>query len=261
MVLHFHKYQGTGNDFILVDDRDRVFPSEDENLVKFLCDRHFGIGADGLILVQAVDDYPFYMDYFNSDGKRSTMCGNGGRCTVQFAHSLGIVDETVTFLAVDGPHQAQLTRFGVNLQMTEPTGFEKLGGNDYFVNTGSPHLVRMIPTGNILDLDVYKEGRLVRYSTRWHRQGVNVNFVRKVDENEYFVRTYERGVEDETLSCGTGVTAAAVIHAELGGSIAGPVLIHTRGGDLRLHLKKGQNPWLEGPATFVFEGKINLPNA
>lgn len=261
MDLIFHKYQGTGNDFIMIDDRDRHFPSEDEAFVKHLCDRHFGIGADGLILVQNIDDYAFYMDYFNSDGKRSSMCGNGGRCTVQFAQTLGIIQDKVIFLAVDGPHEAMLTDYGVKLQMIEPENFEKLGGTDYFVNTGSPHMVRMVQTGDIKELDVFKEGRLIRYSTRWHRQGVNVNFVRKQGENEYFVRTYERGVENETLSCGTGVTAAAVVHAQLGGSVKDPVLVHTLGGDLRLHLDQGKGPWLEGPATFVFEGKITLPDA
>ena len=261
MYLTFHKYQGTGNDFIMVDDRDRKFPSEDETWIKQLCDRHFGIGADGLILIQNTEDQAFYMDYFNSDGKRSTMCGNGGRCTVQFAHTLGIIGDQTTFLAIDGEHDAAITAHGVKLQMMEPEGFEKLGGNDYYVNTGSPHLVRHIVHGEIMDLDVFKEGRLVRYSPRWHRQGINVNFVKKLGDSQYFVRTYERGVENETLSCGTGVTAAAVVHAKLGGNTDEPIEIKTIGGDLRVHLNNGSRPWLEGPATFVFEGKLPLPNA
>lgn len=258
-MFNFHKYQGTGNDFILIDDRERKFPSEDEEVIAKLCDRHFGIGADGLILLQKDEETAFYMDYFNSDGRRSSMCGNGGRCLVHFAHSLGIFEKSTEFMAVDGTHKAEITEMGVKLQMVESTEFEKLGGSDYFINTGSPHFVRILDEP-IDELNVYKEGRLIRYSPRWHRQGTNVNFVFEDEDGTLFVRTYERGVEDETLSCGTGVTAAAEVFGKLNPGEDKPTAIRTLGGNIQVHVGKGKRPWLEGPATSVFKGSIEIPH-
>lgn len=252
--MKFFKYHGTGNDFILVDNRSGAFTRTDEASVAALCHRRFGIGADGLILLAQASGYDFQMDYFNSDGRRSSMCGNGGRCITHFAMKIGLVKDQARFLAVDGPHEAHATDRGIRLKMGSPSPVTN-AGNDYVVNTGSPHFVRFVKEG-IESLDVKKEGAAIRYSTPYADSGINVNFARPLPDGSLRVRTYERGVEDETWSCGTGVTAVAVVHAHLNPAISSPVSLHTPGGPLWVHFAPSGEWWLEGAAVCVFEGEI-----
>jgi diaminopimelate epimerase len=253
----FFKYQGTGNDFILFDDREHSFNETDEALIARLCDRRFGIGADGLILLRNEAGYDFRMVYINSDGKPSSMCGNGGRCISRFASDIGAVEKNdVHFLAVDGPHEAIIGKKTVKLKMSDVSNVER-GNGFYYLDTGSPHYIRFDNAVNMLD--VFNEGKKIRYNERFAKEGTNVNFV-EPKENAIFVRTYERGVEDETLSCGTGVTASALAAALEGIGSQDKCAVHTRGGDLVVHYKREENRftniWLEGPATFVFKGEI-----
>lgn len=261
MKLHFYKYQGTGNDFIMVDNRSLALPRHNTQLYRRLCDRRFGIGADGFIMVQNKDGYDFEMVYFNSDGNESSMCGNGGRCITMFAKQLGIIENKTTFLAVDGPHEATIEANGwVSLKMGNVPGIENIGG-DCWLNTGSPHYVRFIDDVN--NLAIVDEARKVRYNERFKEKGTNVNFVQRNGEI-LAVRTYERGVEDETLSCGTGVTAVALAanaHIPEGKGIVQK--ISTPGGQLQVKFDKNpggsfENIWLQGPAQFVFEGSVEV---
>ncbi len=259
MTLQFYKYQGTGNDFILADNRNGNFPT-DSTLVEHLCHRRFGIGADGLILLENEPGYDFKMVYFNSDGNRSSMCGNGGRCIVSFAAFLGISGKICRFMAVDGEHLASVDGETVSLKMIDVTSVEK-GDGYYFLNTGSPHYVKVV--NDIESLDVHKEGKEIRYSDRFRQDGTNVNFIKGYDTH-VFVRTYERGVEDETFSCGTGVTAAGIV-ASLTGLVSSESECHvkTLGGNLKVSFKKISDSefkdiWLTGPAVQVFKGEINV---
>jgi len=261
MILNFYKYEGAGNDFILLDDRDSSFPVIHNDLVKKLCDRKFGIGADGLLLLRSHPGYDFNMVYYNSDGRESTMCGNGGRCIAAFANKLGVVQRKAKFMAIDGEHIAEVMDDNyVKLKMMDVANIES-GRGYYYLNTGSPHYVTF--TSAVNELDVCKEGRAIRYNERFHDKGTNVNFVQ--DFGEYlFVRTYERGVENETLACGTGVVAA-VISAYLNrgdDKISFTLPVKVMGGSLQVSLDKTRdsftNIWLEGPATFVFKGNIEL---
>jgi diaminopimelate epimerase len=259
MKLSFHKYHGTGNDFILVDNREKVLQGHEFDYFADLCHRRFGIGADGVILLNEHPEYDFEMDYFNSDGRRSSMCGNGGRCIVRFAHDLGMTGEQVRFIAIDGPHEAVLTEMGVKLKMGMPHGFSQLQGGDHWIDTGSPHYVRFLDEP-VEQLDVFAEGRRIRNSEPYREAGTNVNFA-NLRDGTLHVRTYERGVEDETWSCGTGVTAVAEVHARLHQIASEAVPIRTPGGQLRVHIAEGQAPWLEGPAQFVFSGTIEAPTS
>lgn len=256
MAISFYKYQGTGNDFVMVDNRKLAFPANDEAFVKHLCDRRTGIGADGLILLQDHPDYDFEMVYFNADGRLGSMCGNGARCTVRFARALGVIEDVACFLAADGEHQASVERDLIQLKMNDVKNVERIG-EDYFLNTGSPHYVRFVD--DVENLDVYEEGRAIRYNDRFKAAGTNVNFVQRLSDNEIFVRTYERGVEDETLSCGTGVTAAALV-AGLEG-MKSPVKVKTLGGNLEVafeHDSEGfKYIYLIGPTKQVFTGVIS----
>jgi len=210
MKIPFYKYQGTGNDFVMIDQRAQQYITKsDIELINRLCDRKFGVGADGLILLQLKDGYDFEMIYFNADGNESTMCGNGGRCITAFARYLGVVENECRFLAIDGPHDAKVDEAAwVELKMLDVPKIEI--GEDYFVmNTGSPHYVIFVE--DIDDIDVVDNGQAIRYSKRFRKEGINVNFVERTQDG-ILVATYERGVEDETLSCGTGVTAAAISH-------------------------------------------------
>jgi diaminopimelate epimerase len=260
MKIQFHKYQGTGNDFILIDNRELLFPKNRTKLIHKLCDRRFGIGADGLILLQNKSGFDFEMMYYNSDGKEGSMCGNGGRCTVAFAKKLGLIDDKTNFTAVDGAHEAIVKNETVSLKMSNVNGIEKIG-KDYFLNTGSPHYVRYV--SNISTLDVVKEGRKVRTNERFNKQGTNVNFVEQ-KEGVLQVRTYERGVEDETLSCGTGVTAVALIAAyKKSKSNAKQFSIKTLGGKLKVAFYQNSmnaftDIWLIGPAELVFSGEYSI---
>ena len=253
MTLHFHKYQGTGNDFVVIDNRDNHFDRKNNELVAKLCDRRFGVGADGLMLLQSHIDYDFEMVYYNADGFEGSMCGNGGRCLVQFAHDLGVIREKTTFIAVDGEHEAFLKEGLVHLKMIPVTEIENNSDFDY-MNTGSPHYVEYV---NDLEIfDVFNEGKKVRYNERFNTVGTNVNFVQETGNNSLRVRTYERGVEDETLSCGTGVTACA-LSASLKGYTS-PIQLTVQGGQLAVSFERTANGYdnifLIGPAMKVFEG-------
>lgn len=254
MQIEFYKYQGTGNDFILVDNRQPVFPKKDTKLVAALCDRRFGIGADGLILLENDSSTDFYMRYYNSDGNPGSMCGNGGRCIVAFARQLGIIGESASFMAVDGPHQAFIDNNEVSLHMKDVAEI-KQKPNYLFLDTGSPHHVQLV--NNLADLDVREEGARLRYGV-YGKTGSNINFVEPKDDNVFEVRTYERGVEDETLSCGTGVTAVALAMHFLGKTLNNTVRINTRGGALLVTFEAMdagyRNIYLQGPATSVFKG-------
>ncbi len=260
--IPFHKYQGAGNDFILIDNRGdtpRII-REDTALIRQMCDRHFGIGADGLMLLQNAEGYDFEMVYFNSDGRESTLCGNGGRCIADFAQQQGIFQYDCSFLAVDGPHRAILPRQGyVELQMADVTEVEALYGN-YVIQTGSPHFVQFVD--NLVAVDVTAEGRAIRYSERFFEEGINVNFVEVLSDG-IRVATYERGVEGETLSCGTGVTASAIAYAvehDLVGNNS--IRVETKGGILEVRFDAAQrnftNIWLCGSAKKVFVGFFPL---
>jgi diaminopimelate epimerase len=259
MTITFNKYQGAGNDFIIIDNRSGNFNPSDSKLINRLCDRRFGIGADGLILISSKPDADFEMKYFNSDGKIGSMCGNGGRCTAHFTLKHGIAGKKQRFLAFDGIHEAEVNKDIVRLQMADVNEYKIIGEN-YFINTGSPHYV--VFTSGIDKIDVNQEGKKLRWSPAFAPGGTNVNFVETYDKGLY-IRTFERGVEEETLACGTGVTASAIASVLKGHFGTGPVNVRARGGDLKveLEIKKEQvtNIWLTGPATFVFEGKIK-PN-
>ncbi len=254
--LEFYKYQGTGNDFVMIDNRDLEFPKNKE-IIENLCDRRFGIGGDGLILLENDDKADFKMVYYNSDGKESTMCGNGGRCIVAFAHFLDIFENKCIFNAIDGIHEAEIINGIVKLKMIDVDRISK-DGNDFVLNTGSPHYVKYVE--NLESFEVYQEGYKIRNSTNYVSEGINVNFVEQENENKIFVRTYERGVEDETFSCGTGVTAAALTF--LKDKNLQSVDVKVLGGNLKVYAEKDgnnfKNIWLEGPAKQVFKGKIAI---
>ena len=255
MKIKFYKYQGAGNDFVMIDNRENLFDKNNNNLIKKLCDRRFGIGADGLILLEKSNKYDFKMYYYNADGNESTMCGNGGRCIVAFAKKLNLIKNKATFKAIDGIHYAEIIRDLVNLQMIDVEFI--LENNDYlFLNTGSPHHVTF--QDNIDKLNVKEEGRKIRYGKPYFKEGTNVNFVEQIDDNVFKVRTYERGVEDETLACGTGVTAVAIAAYQANKTISNHVFLNTLGGMLEVSFEKDEYEYskvfLKGPATFVFEG-------
>lgn len=258
MEVDFYKYQGTGNDFIMIDNRKGYFPKDNVDLVKFLCDRKFGIGADGLILLEDSSEVDFEMVYYNSDGNPSSMCGNGGRCLVAFANFLGVIQDSCTFKAVDGLHQAKIKGSIVSLAMTEVEKIDNFGTHS-FLNTGSPHHVQLV--NQLKDLDVKVEGAKLRYG-KYGNSGSNINFVQPIEGNAFFVRTYERGVEDETLSCGTGVTAVALAMHDKGMIDAEEVQLKTPGGDLKVSFIKSDSGYhsifLVGPATQVFKGTITV---
>lgn len=264
MTFQFFKYQGTGNDFIVADNRDGRYSGLTTDQIRRLCDRRFGVGADGLMLLGTHEGYDFEMTYFNADGRAGTMCGNGGRCIVKFAYQLGIHREKYHFLAVDGPHDAEIDTDGtVSLRMKDVDRIQKVHG-DFVLNTGSPHYIKLV--NDVMDLDVYKKGRDIRYSKDYEEEGINVNFVEQLEDVDHIlVRTYERGVEDETYSCGTGVTAAALVcyHNENGFN---DVAVKTLGGNLsveydRLEEDKYTNIWLCGPAQLVYEGEVVIENS
>jgi diaminopimelate epimerase len=260
MQINFYKYQGTGNDFVILDNRTGAYSSLTRQQVHAICKRRFGVGADGLMMLNAHAAFDFEMKYFNADGGESSMCGNGGRCLVKFAFDRGIIKTQYRFLAVDGPHEASVDLDGlVSLKMMDVSGMQQQSGN-YVLNTGSPHFVQF--SNNVMAEDVFKRGREIRNSPQFAAEGINVNFVEQADDSYRIkVRTYERGVEDETFSCGTGVTAAALVcfHNDNGFN---RVEIDTLGGRLSVDYDKVgdsfQNIWLTGPAEQVFEGSIQL---
>jgi diaminopimelate epimerase len=253
----FYKYQGTGNDFVMIDNRQQTFDKNNTKHIAFLCDRRFGIGADGLILLENHAEYDFRMVYYNADGNESSMCGNGGRCLVAFAKQLGVISNKAIFEAIDGLHHATIEGDLVQLQMVDVKTIEKQ--NDHvFLNTGSPHHVQF--EDDIQDFDIKTKGSKIRYGAPYNEEGTNVNFVKKLTDDTFRVRTYERGVENETLSCGTGVTAVAIAMYAIGNTKSKLVNLNVEGGKLKVSFDESNgvynNVWLIGPAKFVFEGTI-----
>ncbi|HXH20317.1 MAG TPA: diaminopimelate epimerase [Chitinophagales bacterium] len=259
--MEFHKYHGNGNDFILIDNRKGI-ANLSSGKIAALCHRRFGVGADGLILLNKNSGFDFEMKYYNSDGNESTMCGNGGRCIIKFSRELGIIDERARFLAIDGPHEGIIEKNGmVMLKMNDVNSYQT-AGDDFIINTGSPHYVKFVK--NVDKVNVFAEGKRIRYQREFAKEGINVNFVEAVDL-KFKVRTYERGVEDETLSCGTGVVAAALIGSMKLGKKEKKQTIHldTPGGKFQVTFEKKNdtaftNIWLTGGAEFVFKGEIQI---
>ncbi|MGB0933633.1 MAG: diaminopimelate epimerase [Lishizhenia sp.] len=254
MKLEFHKYQGTGNDFVLIDNRKHQLRLSKKQ-IETLTDRRFGIGADGLILIENHAELDFEMIYYNSDGSRS-FCGNGARCAVRFSSFLGICKKEARFLAVDGEHQAKITKSAISIQMS-PVDTVEMDGSAFVVDTGSPHFIEFVK--DINTSDIVEKGRAVRYSDKYKKDGINVNLVQ---EDTLEMRTYERGVEAETLSCGTGATAVALAYAEkhdLNGLVA--LDIKVRGGFLQVAFNREESfkdIFLKGPAEKVFSGVYDL---
>ncbi|MES2544443.1 MAG: diaminopimelate epimerase [Bacteroidota bacterium] len=272
MDITFYKYQGTGNDFVMIDNRQGFFPKNNIELIAHLCDRRFGIGGDGLILLEN-DVIPstviakneaiaiatdFRMVYYNSDGNPSSMCGNGGRCLVAFAKKLEVIKNEATFMATDGLHYATIDENGiVSLQMIDVDAI-KITPEFSFLDTGSPHHVQLVE--DVKNVDVKTRGAFIRYSDMYGNAGSNVNFVTQKEADRFAVRTYERGVEDETLSCGTGVTAVAIAMRKTGKTNSDSIQLDVEGGKLTVSFTykedKFTNVFLKGPAEFVFEGTI-----
>ncbi len=259
MQLDFFKYHGTGNDFIILDNREQKYNELTPLQVEFLCHRKFGIGADGVMMLNKRSGYDFEMKYHNSDGAEGSMCGNGARCLVKFAYDIGMHKNVYRFIAIDGDHEAELENSVIKLKMKDVSNVE-FRNNAFVLNTGSPHLVKLVP--DVLELDVVENGREIRYSKEFNKEGINVNFVETLEVDEIYVRTYERGVEDETMSCGTGVVASAIIsaHNEIGFN---RVEVRTPGGKLSVEYDKlGEhkfvNIWLSGPAIRVYKGQIDI---
>jgi diaminopimelate epimerase len=256
-TIHFHKYQATGNDFVIIDNRRAGLNFTTDQITK-ICHPKFGIGADGLILIENHPTFNFHLEYFNSDGSKS-LCGNGCRAAVQFASQLGLVNGKATFNAFDGEHAAEILPSGeIRLKMMDVKEVKTLDG-DYFIHTGSPHYIRFVTS--VEGYPVFEEGRKIRYDKQFQPGGTNVNFVELQTNNTLFVRTYERGVENETLSCGTGITAAALAASLKGYS--SPVKINALGGELAVEFKTGQSGtfqeiYLIGPAKLVFKGQLDL---
>lgn len=259
MQINFSKYQGTGNDFILIDNRKGDILLTNKQVAKF-CNRRFGIGADGLMLVEMEPGYDFKMVYYNSDGNQSTMCGNGGRCITKFVHDIGVHLDKYTFLAVDGLHESWIDdKQTVYLKMKDVFDVEHHNGHDV-LDTGSPHFVKHVQDLN--NVNVAQEGKQIRHLEKYKKQGINVNFVEILSSDRIFVRTYERGVEDETYSCGTGVTAAAIVNAHNDNGF-NHIDVQTIGGKLFVEFEKiddehFENIWLCGPAIKVFDGILNV---
>ncbi|WP_299064149.1 diaminopimelate epimerase [uncultured Polaribacter sp.] len=252
MNIEFYKYQGTGNDFVMIDNRAKKFPKENIAIISKLCDRHFGVGADGVILIENDDTFDFKMIYFNADGSQ-TFCGNGGRCAVAFAKQLNMIASKTNFIAVDGQHLAEIKDGIVSLKMIDVDEIE-VKENAVFAYTGTQHHVELVD-----DLDtfpVFEKGKEIRYS--YSNPGSNVNFVQQINNSTFRVRTYEKGVENETLACGTGVTAVAIAMHKTNKTSDNLIYLPVEGGNLEVSFteKNGAytNVFLKGPATFVFKG-------
>jgi len=256
MHLTFHKYQATGNDFIIIDNRKYIFPKQKSTLIAKLCDRKFGIGADGVILIEQAVKANFEMVYYNPDGSQS-FCGNGSRAAVKFAQSLGMINGSGTFVASDGVHETNLSGELIQIKMADVQNGRKVL-NGTFIDTGSPHYIEFV--NKVDKLDIVNEGKKLRYAEEFEPNGSNINFVEILEHGKIKVRTYERGVENETLSCGTGVTASALAAVDAG--LGDDFKINTRGGELHVWLSATEsgyaNIWLEGPAKQVFAGEISI---
>ena len=259
MKIKFQKYQGTGNDFIIIDNKSLDFPIQNSSLINRLCNRKFGIGSDGLIIINPSENTDFEMLYFNSDGKLGSMCGNGARCSVKFAQTNNIINKETIFSAYDGNHSATIFDHNVSLSMIDVEVI-KTYGNDLFLDTGSPHYVKIVES--LDNFNVVNEGKKIRNSTEFINNGVNVNFVKILSEREFEVRTYERGVEGETLSCGTGVTAVALAMFNSGKTDSKKVKIKTKGGELFVEFDTNGERYfdikLTGGVKMIFSGEINI---
>lgn len=257
MKIHFSKYQGTGNDFIMLDNINGQYSAIGINDIQNLCNRKTGIGADGLIKISNHNDFDFEVEYFNADGSQS-FCGNGARCSVAFAKELNIIGSHANFLAIDGSHSATIENGIIRLEMLPVEKVDKIN-DDYFLDTGSPHYIHLLNESE--ELDIVDFGRKIRYSEKYKEQGVNVNTIRTISENFIMVETYERGVEDETLSCGTGVTACALLVMSQNKNL-NQIDVETKGGMLIVEAEKKENGfdniWLSGPAVKVFDGSIDV---
>ena len=255
MKMTFYKYQGTGNDFVVIDNRNGFFPKDNHSMIAEICNRKYGIGADGLLLLENNSKVDFTMVYYNADGKLGSMCGNGGRCIVHFANFLNIINENILFEAIDGLHEASINNAIISLKMNNVASIN-VNTNSVFLNTGSPHHVEMVE--DLKNYNVAENGFLIRNKT-YGKEGSNINFVEKIGRNLFAVRTYERGVEAETLSCGTGVTAVAIALSETNRIDTNNVELHTEGGNLLVHFNKLNGTYydvyLEGPAKQVFKGE------
>tara|TARA_B100001250_G_scaffold169435_1_gene145914 strand:+ start:4681 stop:5454 length:774 start_codon:yes stop_codon:yes gene_type:complete len=255
VLIEFYKYQGTGNDFVVIDDRDSVFDIDDKRLISALCERRMGIGADGLILLRGHKDLDFEMIYFNSDGNQSSMCGNGGRCIVAFANLLGIISSEANFMAIDGVHKAKINRDNISLKMKDVSSIDLIA-NGFVLDTGSPHYVKIVDDLDVISVE--DDGESIRNLPFFKREGINVNFA--LCSDELSVRTYERGVEAETLSCGTGVVATAIAMHNAQYVNKESVLVHTRGGvlcvDFKLVKDSYINVWLSGEVDLVYAGEF-----
>jgi diaminopimelate epimerase len=258
-MIKFYKYQGAGNDFVLIDNTKKEFQGDKVELSLALCDRKFGVGSDGLIFIENDNNFNFLMDFYNPDGSQS-FCGNGSRCAVKFAFDIGVFDsKSISFKAIDGIHEAFIIDDLVKIQMNNIDIVEEIG-EDYFINTGSPHYISY--EESIDSMNMIEFGRQIRYSESYKTNGTNVNAVEILDLNHLAVRTYERGVEDETLACGTGVTACALSYGVLSNLLGSQsVKIKALGGDLTVDFERNaknsfNNIWLTGPAEYVFKGEI-----
>jgi len=262
MLVQFSKYHGTGNDFIMIDGRRLQSYHFSSGIIKQICDRRFGVGGDGLIFLEESHSSDFTMRYYNADGREGTMCGNGGRCIVSFARKLGIVDQQTDFEGIDGKHFASFTSQGtIRLKLADVSGIQELE-DGYLVNTGSPHFIKLCE--NLEELDVEREGAEIRRQKRFGPGGVNVNFLEAKAGSEFIaVRTFERGVEGETWSCGTGVTAAAILTSFHFNTDIKSYRVQTRGGLLSVTFEKQdkqnfRNIYLTGPASHVYDGSIEI---
>ena len=261
MTILFEKYHGAGNDFIMIDCRETDESFFTQERVKYLCDRHFGVGADGMILLLDDPSTDFRMKYFNSDGREGTMCGNGGRCIVAFVSSKGLINSRTHFTGIDGIHEAVINSDEtVSLHMIDVKEVKKLS-DGYLLDTGSKHFVTV--RENVADINVFEEGRHLRYQPRFGADGANINFIKPGKNNEIFIRTYERGVENETLACGTGSVASAITAYTLNRSDNSSYILHTQGGQLKVRFTPGDDGsftdiWLEGPVKYVFSGEMEL---
>lgn len=257
-MIRFYKYQGAGNDFIMIDNRTSQFDGDKIQFAIRWCDRKFGIGSDGIIFIEKDDSSDFKMDFYNPDGSQS-FCGNGSRCAVAFAKELEMIGGQCRFLAVDGYHEARIEKDTYHILMADVNTI-KGAGEDKVLDTGSPHYIKFCD--NVQDIDVVVEGQKIRYSDQYKKQGINVNFLEKLDPNAIRLRTYERGVENETLACGTGATAAALSFADKEQIITGIIDVKVEGGDLKVAFKRSDSGftdvWLIGPAVEVFKGELNV---
>ena len=259
MKIKFSKYQGSGNDFIIIDNRLHAYRLTSDQ-ISFLCNRRLGIGADGLIYLEDDCELDFKMIYYNADGKEGSFCGNGARCISAFAKELNLVNNSICFSSYDGIHNAEIEGGVIRLKMSEVLDI-KMNKESLFLNTGSPHCVLFVENFDLID-DIVGLGRKIRNKKEYQPDGINVNFVQIIDETSIKIRTYERGVEDETLSCGTGVTASALASCFVKNIKASKIDVYTQGGILSVCFKKTddgfKDVFLIGPAEKVFEGTVEL---